>query len=95
MLRSLHAGGGLAIVVSTHDLNFAASLCRTVVMLKKGQVLAAGPVDEVLTPARIRDLYDVEAEVVRHPVTGHLMVTPLRSAIPDVVAQDSGPAPPQ
>ena len=95
LLRSLHAGGGLAIVVSTHDLNFAASLCRTVVMLKKGQVLAAGPVDEVLTPARIRDLYDVEAEVVRHPVTGHLMVTPLRSAIPDVVAQDSGPAPPQ
>ena len=46
-------------------------------MLKNGQVLAAGPVDDVLTPARIRELYDVEAEVTRHPRTGHLTVTPL------------------
>ena len=28
--------------VSTHDLNFAASLCRTLVLLKDGEVLAAG-----------------------------------------------------
>ena len=77
LLRSLHGGHNLAIVVSTHDLNFAASLCRTLVMLKHGRVLAAGPVDEVLTPVRIRELYDVNAEVTRHAVTGHLMVTPL------------------
>ena len=79
LLRSLHAAHNLAVVVSTHDLNFAAGLCRTVVMLKQGQVLAAGSVDDVLTPARIRDLYDVEAEVTRHSVTGHLTVTPLRA----------------
>ena len=78
LLRSLHAAHDLAIVVSTHDLNFAAGLCRTLVMLKQGRVLAAGPVDEVLTPARIRELYDVEAEVTRHAVTGHLTVTALR-----------------
>ena len=77
LLRSLHAGHDLAIVVSTHDLNFAAGLCRTLVMLKQGRVLASGPVDDVLTPARIRELYDVNAEVTRHAVTGHLMVTPL------------------
>ena len=77
LLKSLHARGRLASVVSSHDLNFAASLCRTLVMLRKGQVLAAGPVDQVLTPPRIRELYDVDAEVVRHPRTGHLTVTPL------------------
>jgi iron complex transport system ATP-binding protein len=77
LLRSLHAARNLAVVVSTHDLNFAASLCSTLVMLKKGQVLAAGPVDEVLTPARIGELYDVEAEVTRHAITRHLTVTPL------------------
>ena len=60
----------LTIVVSTHDLNFAAGLCRTLVMLKEGQVLAAGPADEVLTPARIRELYGVDAEVARHPRSG-------------------------
>ena len=78
LLRSLHAAHDLAIVVSTHDLNFAAGLCHTLVMLKQGRVLAAGPVDDVLTPARIRELYDVEADVARHAVTGHLTVTPLR-----------------
>ena len=77
LLRSLHAAHNLAVVVSTHDLNFAAGLCHTLVMLRKGQVLAAGPVDDVLTPARIRELYDVDAEVARHPRTGHLTVTPL------------------
>ena len=78
LLRSLHAAHDLAIVVSTHDLNFAAGLCQTLVMLKQGRVLAAGSVDDVLTPARIRELYDVEADVTRHALTGHLTVTPLR-----------------
>jgi len=80
LLRGLHRDRGLAVVVSTHDLNFAASLCRTVVMLKQGRVIAAGPVDDVLTPGKIRELYDVDAEVVRHPSTGHLTVTPLSTS---------------
>ncbi|MEO6213539.1 MAG: ABC transporter ATP-binding protein, partial [Vicinamibacterales bacterium] len=75
LLRSLHRERRLAIIVSTHDLNFAAGLCQTLVMLKQGRVIASGPVDAVLTPARIRDLYDVDAEVIRHPRTGHLTVT--------------------
>ena len=77
LLRLLHTRNNLAIVISTHDLNFAAGLCRTLVMLKDGQVLAAGPLEDVLTPERIRELYDVDAEVSRHPRTGSLMVTPL------------------
>ena len=77
LLRALHSEHDLAIVVSTHDLNFAAGLCRTVIMLKEGRVLASGALNEVLTPARIRELYDVDAEVTRHPRSGYLMVTPL------------------
>ena len=82
LLRSLHVAHALSVVVSTHDLNFAASLCRTLVMLKDGRVLAAGRVDEVLTPARIRELYDVDAEVTRHARTGHLTVVPIGAANP-------------
>ncbi len=85
ILHRLNRERNLTIVVSTHDLNFAASLCRSVVMLKKGQVLAAGDVNDVLTPERIRGLYDVDAEVRRHPVTGHLTITPLRAVHPGSV----------
>ena len=82
LLRDLHRTYHLTIVLSTHDLNFAAALCETLVMIKGGRVIAAGPVDDVLTPARVRDLYDVDAEVTRHTRTGHLTVIPVSPAQP-------------
>lgn len=78
LLGELQRRVPIAIAVSTHDLNFAASLCRSLVLLKDGSVLAAGSTDEVLTTATIRSLYDVDAEVTRHPGTGRLIVVPLR-----------------
>ena len=66
LLESLHAERPLTIVVSTHDLAFAARVCRTLVMLKDGRVLASGPTDDVLTSERIRALYDVDVDIIRH-----------------------------
>jgi iron complex transport system ATP-binding protein len=71
---------GLGIVVSTHDLNFAAALCQELVLLRDGTVIAAGPTAEVLTREHVRALYGVEAEVARHPRTGHLTVVPIARA---------------
>ncbi len=86
LLCELQRTTPIAIVVSTHDLNFAAGLCRALVLLKDGAVLASGPTDDVLTPRRIAALYGVEAEVHRHERAGHLVVVPLgrtpRSAAP-------------
>jgi iron complex transport system ATP-binding protein len=78
LLRDLQQRMPIAIVVSTHDLNFAAGLCRSLVLLKRGSVIAAGPTGDVLTPDRIRSLYDVDAEVRHHDGAGHLVVVPLR-----------------
>jgi iron complex transport system ATP-binding protein len=78
LLRDLQRRRPMAIAVSTHDLNFAAGLCRTLVLLKNGEVLAAGPTEEVLTPEGIRRLYGVEADVSRHAATGRLVVVPIR-----------------
>ena len=74
LLESLHRERALTIVVSTHDLSFAARLCRTLVMLKSGRVLAAGPTETILTPERIRALYDVDVEVIRHGPAGFAIV---------------------
>ncbi len=78
LLRDLQRRLPMAIAVSTHDLNFAAGLCRTLVLLKDGKVLASGATEDVLTPDHIRALYDVEAEVTRHAGTGRLLVVPVR-----------------
>lgn len=77
-LRALNETRGTTMLVSTHDLNLAATLCRQLVLLREGQVIAAGPTDTVLTRANVRALYDVEADVERHADTGHLTVVPVR-----------------
>jgi len=85
LLRDLQQRMPLAIVISTHDLNFAASLCRSLVLLKDGAVLAEGATGDVLTPALVRRLYDVDADVQLHVSAGHLVVVPIRRAGEDRV----------
>ena len=46
--------------------------------MRDGQVLAAGPTADVLTPEHVRALYDVEADVHVHSETGHMTVVPVR-----------------
>jgi iron complex transport system ATP-binding protein len=77
LLRDLPQRTRIAIAVSTHDLNFAAGVCKSLVLLSEGRVLAAGPTADVLTPENIRRLYGVDADVQQHPGAGHLVVVPI------------------
>ena len=77
LLARLNREHGTTMVVSTHDLNLAATLCTELVLLKAGRVLAQGPTAETLTPANIRQLYDVDADVTFHQRAGHLTVVPI------------------
>lgn len=80
LLRDLQQRRPITVIVSTHDLNFAAGLCRSLLLLADGRVLASGPTRDVLTAANIRSLYGVEADVRRHEPGGHLVVVPLARA---------------
>ena len=81
LLRDLQRRTPIAIVISTHDLNFAAGLCKTLVLLKDGGILASGATGDVLTAGNIRALYGIEADVQPHAGAGHLVVVPVgRSA---------------
>jgi iron complex transport system ATP-binding protein len=77
MLRRLNRDRGVTLVVSTHDLNLAAALCTEQALLHDGRLLAHGPLADVLTPAHIRSLYRIDAEVAVHPRAGHLTVIPV------------------
>jgi iron complex transport system ATP-binding protein len=80
LLARLNGERGVTMVVSTHDLNLAASLCGSLVMLRAGHVIAAGDTRSVLTNRNVRALYGVDAEVVDHPRARHLTVVPLARA---------------
>jgi iron complex transport system ATP-binding protein len=80
LLTRLNRERAVTMVVSTHDLNLAATLCTELVLLKSGRVLAHGPTERVLNAESVRALYGVDADVVRHPRAGHLTVVPLARA---------------
>jgi ABC-2 type transport system ATP-binding protein len=77
LLAALNRDDRVTMVLSTHDLNLAAALCRHLILLRDGRVIAQGPTEDVLTPETVRALYGVDADVHRHPIAGHLTVTPL------------------
>jgi iron complex transport system ATP-binding protein len=80
LLVQLNRERAVTMVVSTHDLNLAAALCTTLVLLKAGGVIAAGATGDVLTREHVRALYGVDADVTLHPRAGHLTVVPLARA---------------
>jgi iron complex transport system ATP-binding protein len=77
LLRDLQRRLPLTIVISTHDLNFAAGLCRTLLLLRDGRVVGSGPTNDVLTREAVRSLYGVDADVRHHERAGHLVVVPV------------------
>jgi iron complex transport system ATP-binding protein len=79
VLQRLNHDRGLTVVVSTHDLNLAGAICRQLVLLDRGRVLASGPTESMLEPALIRRLYGVEVHVSRS-IPGQLTVVPVARA---------------
>src|SRR5207237_784742 len=74
LLVRLNREQSTTMVVSTHDLNLAATVCTELVLLKAGRVLARGATTDVLTAPNVRRLYGIEADVTFHPRAGHVMV---------------------
>jgi iron complex transport system ATP-binding protein len=77
LLARLNRDRGVTMALSTHDLNLAAGLCRDLILLRGGRVIAQGATEDVLTAESVRALYGVDADITRHPIAGYLTVTPL------------------
>lgn len=57
IVESLHAAGGLTMVLVCHELEVLPRCCRRVVMLDRGAVVADGSPEEVLSVSRIESVY--------------------------------------
>jgi iron complex transport system ATP-binding protein len=64
VIERLHRQEHVSIVLSTHDLHFASSVCERVTLLREGQVLAEGAARDVLTADKLATLYDVDAAAI-------------------------------
>lgn len=55
----------VTVISAIHDLNIAASFCDKIYTLKEGQIVGIGKPEEVLTREFIREIYQVETEIVK------------------------------
>lgn len=58
-----YASSGRAVVLAIHDLGFAARYCDRLCLLKNGRVHALGLPSDVLTEARVYEVFGVETEI--------------------------------
>ena len=66
LLTRLHEQRGITVVISTHDLRLAGSICTDIVLMSRGRVLGQGSPADMLTPSRVAQVFDVdEAHVPR------------------------------
>lgn len=63
-LMDIVSGLGCTVLAAIHDLNIAALYCHQLYVMKNGRVVANGTPRDVLTREIIREIYEVEAQVV-------------------------------
>ena len=57
------AAEGRAVLVSLHDLGLALRRCTRLALMDGGRIVADGPPREVLTPARLREVFGIRAHL--------------------------------
>jgi len=77
LVRDLAGEHGVAVGVVLHDLDHAARVADTLVLLHAGRIHAAGDPLEVLTAEHLGEVYGLRVEVEVDPRTGRLRIDPV------------------
>lgn len=68
--------GRRTVVAVLHELTLAARVADHLVAVAEGQVVAEGPPDQVINSETLRRVFDLEADIISDPLTGHPVVLP-------------------
>ena len=63
-LMDLVRGLDRTVIAAVHDLNIAAMYCDRLYAVKDGRVVGQGSPEELLTPEFIREVYEVDAQIM-------------------------------
>ncbi|SFD96144.1 iron complex transport system ATP-binding protein [Paenibacillus catalpae] len=70
LLQKLNELNNRTVVMVVHDLNHASRYAHHMVAIKKGTVVGEGTPAEVMTPDILREVFNIEADIVPDPRTG-------------------------
>jgi iron complex transport system ATP-binding protein len=74
-VRALAHEQALGVVAAIHDLGLAARFCDRLVMMKGGRIVADGQPEDVLTPERIAEVFEIDGQIYRDPYNGTLALS--------------------
>ena len=77
LVRSINRERGATVVMVLHDLTLAGRYSDRLVVVGGGRVIADGTPWEVLTPAVLREAFDLDAIVIPDPSSGSPLIVPV------------------
>jgi ferric hydroxamate transport system ATP-binding protein len=77
LVRDLADEHGVAVGIVLHDLDHAARVADTLLLLHAGRIHAAGDPHQVLTAGHLSEVYGLRVEVEADPRTGRLRIDPV------------------
>ena len=74
LVRKLSEENNLTVVIVSHDLPMVARYCDRVVLIHDHRIHAMGSPEEILTPANMKTVFKIDAELGKDNKTGELTV---------------------
>lgn len=76
LLQQLTREHGRTVITVLHDLNFAVNYADTLVFMKQGQVAGVIHDSQDCTPALIKQVFDVDVQMLHNPQSGKPLFMP-------------------
>lgn len=76
LLAGLNETEGRTIALVLHDLNHACRYAHHLVAMAGGRIVAEGPPAEVVTPAMVKTVFNLDCLIIPDPITGTPLVIP-------------------
>jgi iron complex transport system ATP-binding protein len=69
LLEKLNQEDGRTIIMVIHDLNHASRFAHQLVAIRDGRIVKQGTVEQVMTPAVLKEVFNIDTVIVRDPRT--------------------------
>ena len=67
LVKKLNQEAGIGVVMVLHDLSQALEVSDKIIVIKNGRKYSEGTPDEVITSKMLREVYNVECDIIRVP----------------------------
>jgi iron complex transport system ATP-binding protein len=65
----------ITVIAALHDLNITSTYCDRIYVMNQGEIVISGTPEEVLTEATLKEVFRVNTDIIRHPITGKVHIT--------------------